>query len=211
MANDPGYIYIGGYFHYSGKNIASVLTEKKVGKSINPPAREQALNSTKFTIGYAMLRSWQVDSMSKVEQMLHRILPDRLNGEWFEDKDDTLLSRVSGFMEVYGSTLVSLDISDLDKEEREYVTTNSIRDRISELAGQVFTCAKEGVTITIEVLPNKQFLCKENNKVYVDTPNQAFKDLWGNGKVSGVHYRNAWSTLKNSSGHSMDQELALLK
>lgn len=208
MANDPGYIYVGGYFHCSGKPVP---LDKKVGKSINPPAREQALNSTKFTIGYAMLRSWQVDSMSKVEKMLHRILPDRLNGEFFDDDEDTLLERVSGFMEVYGATLVSLDTSQLDKEEREYVTTNSIRDRISELAGQVFTCAKEGVTITIEVLPNKQFSCKENNKIYDDTPNKAFKDLWGNGKVTGVHYRNAWSTLKNSFGRSMDQELALLK
>lgn len=212
MDIDTGYIYIGGYYHYHNKDI-STLTEKKIGKSINVPSRETALNSTKFTIGYTMIKYWAVDSMSRVEKLLHNVLPERLNGEWFED-DGTLVERVSKFMDVYGAQEQRMETTELDTNARAMVTSYSGREQVANLAGQTFSYAKKAldggeIKVSFVVNPDGTFYCPENGKTYENSPHSAFCELW-HGKVVGEAKCNVWQAPRNSRGKSMDQELAIL-
>ena len=211
---DPGYIYVGGYYHYSGKDISS-LTEKKVGKSINVPSRENALNSTKFTIGYTMIKYWQVDSMSRVEKMLHAILPERMQGEWFEDTDGMLVERVSKFMDIYGASEQNVNPTELEPAAVKFIASNKSRDRVAELAGQTFTQSKNDtngnpIKVSFTVNADGTFTCHENGKTYDTSPHSAFCELWAN-RVTGEAKTNVWTGPRNENNRSMDQELSLLK
>jgi hypothetical protein len=206
--NDPGYIYIGAYFHHHGKDLSN-LTEKKIGKSINIPLRENSLNSTKFTIGYTMLKYWYVENMSIVEKSLHAILPNRLNGEWFEDEDDTLVNRVSKYMTLIGGIEKNIDVTDLDPIAKNLIKSAKDRSRIIELAGQQFTYTRENITVTIEITNTGEFKCLQTNTIY-NTPGAPFNELWKNKLTNLTYTINAWVTPKNDRGNSIDQELTLL-
>ena len=205
--NDPGYIYIGQYYHHHGKDLSN-LTEKKIGKSINVPSRENALNSTKFTIGYTMIKYWAVDSMSQIEKAIHAILPNRLNGEWFEDSDDTLIDRVSKFMIVIGGVEQTVDTVDLEPLAKQLVESAKDRSRVAELAGQHFTYAREGISITVEITPDGNFKHLGTGIEYPN-PSSPFWRSW-EGKISGSSSINGWTTPKNTQGRSIDQELEML-
>ena len=113
------YIYIGTYYHTRHKGTISVIDEsgnyvtleKKIGKTINLEDREYSLNRTKSQIGYTFLKAWKTDNQTdKVELAIHDILSNvRSEGEWFQDDDDTLVDRISGFMNRMGFPEVSLD------------------------------------------------------------------------------------------------------
>jgi hypothetical protein len=204
MNDISGYIYIGQYFHRHGKTLDS-LTEKKIGKSVDVPARENSLNSTKFTIGYTMIKYWKVSDMDKTEKQLHAILPNRLTGEWFEDEDNSLIDRVSKFMSVSGAIEQSVNTSEMDCVEKNVVkTANKDRSRVSELAGQKFSCStKEGKEVTIEITNLGKYKCVQNQKEF-DNPNAAYTSLIGGSGISG------YTRPKNLHGRSIDDELELL-
>jgi T5orf172 domain len=205
--NDCGYIYIGTYFHHHGKDLSN-LTEKKIGKSINVPNRENALNSTKFTIGYTMIKYWAVEEMSKVEKSLQAILPNRLNGEWFEDNDETLVDRVSKFMEIVGGKEENVTTNDIDPIAKKIIQSAKDRSRVAELAGQQFTYTREGITVTVEITPDGEFKNLATGSVY-GNPSSPFWRSW-EGIITGSSSINGWAAPKNAVGRSIDQELALL-
>ena len=120
------YIYLGKYFHKSGKELSD-LTEKKIGLTKNLQDRERNLNSTKFTIGYTFVRAWETaDDTNKVEKSLHAILDDvRMDGEWFEDSYNTLIGRVSKFMSIQGYPEVDLNDSSDEIEKKAIESTNN--------------------------------------------------------------------------------------
>ena len=113
------YIYLGRYYHKSGKELSD-LTEKKIGLTKNLDNRERELNSTKFTVGYTFVRAWETGADTfKVEKSLHAVLDDqRMNGEWFEDTSNTLVSRVAKFMNIQGYPEVPLSG---DEEEKKAI------------------------------------------------------------------------------------------
>ena len=208
MASDPGYVYIGQYYHYHGKDLGS-LTEKKIGKSINVPNRESALNSTKFTIGYTMIKYWAVDSMSQIEQALHAILPNRLNGEWFDDDEDcTLIGRVSKFMAILGCVEQTVNTVDLEPAAKRLIKSAKDRSRVAELAGQQFSYTREGISVTIEIASDGMFKNVATGLIY-DNPSSSFWRSW-EGKITGASSINGWSSPKNAQGRSIDNELELL-
>jgi hypothetical protein len=208
---DTGYIYIGQYFHKRGKDLSN-LTEKKIGKSSNPPDRENALNSTKFTIGYTMVKVWAVENMSQIEKALHSILPNRLDGEWFEDEDDTLIDRITKFMTHIGGVEQPTDLSKLDMVEQQAIkSTNSKignRNRVGDLAGQKFTYCREDIPVTIEITSQGKFKNLETGIEY-DAPTAPFWRSW-DGKITGSTSINGWKQPKNDQGRSIDAELAIL-
>lgn len=120
------YIYLGKYFHKSGKELLD-LTEKKIGLTKSLEDRERNLNSTKFTIGYTFVRAWETaDDTNKVEKSLHAILDDvRMDGEWFEDSNNSLISRVSKFMSIQGYPEVDLNDSSDEIEKKAIESTNT--------------------------------------------------------------------------------------
>jgi hypothetical protein len=103
------YIYFGKYFHRHGKDISNA-NEIKVGKTINLSQRESQLNNTKMTIGYTIVKAFETgEDTDKVEKQLHAILPNRLDGEWFDqDEEDPIISRGTKFMLVSGYPEVDL-------------------------------------------------------------------------------------------------------
>lgn len=113
------YIYIGQYYHKHGLDLQELgITEKKIGLTKDLNDREKALNSTKMTIGYVVAAAWKVDDMRKVESALHNILAhDRLDGEWFTDREGDLIQRVDKHIATLElGTRVGLNInSEVDK------------------------------------------------------------------------------------------------
>lgn len=209
MNDISGYIYIGQYFHRHGKTLDS-LTEKKIGKSVDVPARENSLNSTKFTIGYIMIKYWKVSEMDKTEKQLHALLPDRLSGEWFEDEDDSLIDRVSKFMSVSGNIEQSVNTSDMDCVEKNLVSAaNKDRSRVSELAGQRFFAKRNAIQATAEITADGKFKCVETDEIYT-SPSTLFTKTWKAMGASGPCTINGWDA-KNEHGQSITDVLASLQ
>ena len=109
-----GYVYIGEHYDSAGRPL--VLSDKKIGFTIDPPSRENSWSKTKSPYLYRHIKSYYVDDMFKVEKLLHAILNSRnTNGEWFEDEKNTLVSDFTNFMEIYGGVLFQPEVKTLEK------------------------------------------------------------------------------------------------
>lgn len=149
--SNKGFIYVGQYYHKAGLNLQELgITEKKVGKTINLSQRERGLNSTKMTIGYTIVAAFEVPSMEIAEKTIHYLLEhDRLDGEWFTDKDGSLVNRVRKYMILNGYSEVSLGDDDTEdvmanrtrretqKSKTEFTDKVSINGVIVEGSGPV--------------------------------------------------------------------------
>tara|TARA_R110000868_G_scaffold61727_5_gene187386 strand:+ start:176 stop:781 length:606 start_codon:yes stop_codon:yes gene_type:complete len=163
-----GYIYLGEYYDLMGREFP--LSDKKIGKSINPVDRENQLNRTKSPIGYKIITVFKVDQMDKVEKMLHAILDSRrLHGEWFKDDEDTLTGEFINFMNIYGAT--SAQLTDL-KEEIIQVTDVRLVT-IANSFGKDTMLVRTYKGIDYEVLLDKNGLLHFNGEIF-DTPNKFY-------------------------------------
>lgn len=93
------YLYIAEYRdRFDGK----CPSHKKIGIANHVPARMSSISDTKGTIFVFALSIWEAvseESMQKAELSLHQRFSDRrLNGEWFSDKEGTLVSEVNAFL-----------------------------------------------------------------------------------------------------------------
>jgi hypothetical protein len=198
------YIYIGTYYHTRQKGILSIvnddgeyfLLEKKIGKTVDINQRETSLNRTKSPIGYTMLRVWNTgENTDKIEKGLHAVFDDvRSEGEWFEDPQNTLIDRVSAYMEIHGYPDVSL--SEDEEIISEAITTRQTKNKWSNwnsIIGKTFYARK----IEITCLSEDQWRCENTGEV-TDSANKAF----GLGaKVVGIRPRqNVWSMREKISG-----------
>jgi len=163
-----GYIYLGEYYDVMGREFP--LSDKKIGKSINPVDRENQLNRTKSPIGYKIITVFKVDQMDKVEKMLHAILDSRrLHGEWFKDDEDTLTGEFINFMNIYGAT--STQLTDL-KEENIQVTDVRLVTIVNSF-GKDTMLVRTYKGIDYEVLLDKNGLLHFNGEIF-DTPNKFY-------------------------------------
>lgn len=200
------YIYIGTYYHTRHNGILSVVQdgeyvtlEKKIGKTIDINQRETSLNRTKSPIGYTMLRAWNTgENTDKVEKGLHAVFDDvRSEGEWFEDPQDTLIDRVSAYMEIHGYEDVPL--SEDDEIISDAITRQNKNTKWSNwnnLIGKTFYARK----VEITCLGENQWCC-ENTGEIADSANKAF----GLGaKIVGIlPAQNVWSMREKISGKSL--------
>ena len=70
-------------------------------------SRLQQISNTKSPIKAQCIAAWKHDDARSVENAIHLILDDnRVEGEWFYDKDDTLVERMQPIMELVGATEV---------------------------------------------------------------------------------------------------------
>jgi|TARA_R110002074_G_scaffold62368_2_gene149980 hypothetical protein len=104
------YVYLMKNFDRLGRDIGELATDKKIGKSVNPPQREKQLNPTKHPLGIALFKCWRTDdSTHQHEKGIHAMLADwNVDGEWFSDIDDTLTGRLGKYMEIWGCKEVDL-------------------------------------------------------------------------------------------------------
>lgn len=199
------YVYIGTYFHVRHTGILSVIQngeyitlEKKIGKTKDLSSRQNDLNRTKSPIGYTMLCAWMVGGdTDKIEKALHKLLDNiRLDGtEWFSDDDDTLIGRVTNFMETMGYQKVQFG-------EEQAVIADKINTskwaNEQKLVGMTFSARD----VSIQCIGVKQWKLVGSEDIY-ETANKAF--------VTGLHRRgrggkcqqNVWDVKEVNSGKTI--------
>ena len=89
-------------------------------------SRLQQISNTKSPIKAQCIAAWQHSNAKAVETAMHLLLDDnRVEGEWFYDKDDTLVERMQPMMELLGA-------KELEIEGAEDSYTKNILKRESE-------------------------------------------------------------------------------
>ena len=185
-----GYIYLGE--HYDVLNREVGISDKKIGLSINPISREQALTKTKSPIRYRIVAVYMVDNMRKVEKMLHSILDSRrVFGEWFKDDDDTLEGDFINFMNAYGAEVYNIE--EVKTEQNILVTDNRLKD-VVEKHGAPLNLVRKYLGIEYDVVLDERGLLHFAGNVF-DTPNK----LYNNGIVFHVKKKRGGSGTNNLS------------
>jgi hypothetical protein len=104
-----GFIYIGEYYHKHGKELS--LTEKKLGKTRDLSDPSLAVSSEDLTIGYAIKQAYSVQDVDMTFDLITAFIDaDRLTGEWFEDHNNTLKSRIEKFVVTMGGMKIDSDV-----------------------------------------------------------------------------------------------------
>ncbi len=90
---------------------------KKVGitgsGSATLSTRLQQISNTKSPIKALCVAAWEHKDARTVETALHSFMEDsRVEGEWFLDKDNTLVERMVPIMELIGASPITLEESD---------------------------------------------------------------------------------------------------
>lgn len=76
-------------------------------------SRLQQISSTKSPIQAQCIAAWSHADAKAVETALHLLLDDnRVEGEWFYDKDDTLVERMQPMMELLGAQKITIEGAD---------------------------------------------------------------------------------------------------
>ncbi len=119
------YVYVLTHTHRN-ENAQKYLTDKKIGKTDNPKERKRSLTLGPVEIVYLRLWEVQVDKVEVVEKFLQsRFKENHIIGEWYEDPDNKLLSKVDE--EINLIKLLGIDIKPvslpLKADRREAVTT----------------------------------------------------------------------------------------
>ena len=73
-------------------------------------SRLQQISNTKSPIKAQCIAAWQHTDAKSVETAMHLLLNDnRVEGEWFYDKDDTLVERMKPMMELLGAKEMEIE------------------------------------------------------------------------------------------------------
>jgi hypothetical protein len=107
---NANYVYMMKNFDRLGRDIGVLATDKKIGKSVNPPQREKQLNPTKHPLGIALYKLFRTDNFTHQHEKGLQVLLRNANidGEWFSDEDDTLTGRVTKYFEIWGCPEIEL-------------------------------------------------------------------------------------------------------
>ncbi len=75
-------------------------------------SRLQQISNTKSPIKAQCIAAWEHSDARAVENALHMLLDDsRIEGEWFLDKDDTLVERMQPIMGLIGARELPIEQS----------------------------------------------------------------------------------------------------
>lgn len=105
-------------------------------------SRLQQISNTKSPIKAQCIAAWQHTDARAVETALHLLLDDnRVEGEWFYDKEDTLVERMQPMMELLGAIEIEIEGAEdsytkniLKKEsDSKSVSNQTLLGEISEL------------------------------------------------------------------------------
>tara|TARA_R110002110_G_scaffold415748_1_gene654855 strand:- start:96716 stop:97423 length:708 start_codon:yes stop_codon:yes gene_type:complete len=105
-------------------------------------SRLQQISSTKSPIKAQCIAAWEHEDARAVENALHMLMEDsRIEGEWFLDKEDTLVERMQPVMALIGAKEVAIEqsndaytLSVIKKEaEAQKHTDHILLGEISEL------------------------------------------------------------------------------
>lgn len=108
-------------------------------------SRLQQISNTKSPIQAQCIAAWQHNDAKAVENAMHLLLDDnRVEGEWFFDKEDTLVERMQPMMELLGATEIKIEGAEdaytknvLKKEsESKSASNKTLLGEISELLNE---------------------------------------------------------------------------
>lgn len=131
------HIDIGGYVDIPYKKVGITGAGKATLTS-----RLQQISNTKSPIKAQCVAAWEHQDAKAIESALHSLMEDsRVEGEWFLDKEDTLVERMRPIMELIGATELAIEESDdvytktiLQKEEdAQQKTSHILLGEISKL------------------------------------------------------------------------------
>lgn len=75
-------------------------------------SRLQQISNTKSPIKAQCIAAWEHEDARSVENALHMLMEDsRIEGEWFLDKEDTLVERMQPIMELIGAKEIAIEQS----------------------------------------------------------------------------------------------------
>lgn len=121
-------------------------------------SRLQQISSTKSPIKAQCIAAWEHHDARAVENAIHQLLDDsRVEGEWFLDKDDTLIERMQPIMDLLQAKEITIEGSQdsytreiLEREDQSKSAANkTLLAEISELlnAPMRSSIRKHGLTL----------------------------------------------------------------
>jgi len=132
-------------------------------------SRLQQISNTKSPIKAQCIAAWEHTDSKAVESALHLLLDDnRVEGEWFYDKDDTLVERMQPIMDL-------LQASEIEIEGADDTYTKSVLKKESDsksasnqsLLGAVSELLKEPLRTSIRKAGPTFFSDKTNLTYYI--------------------------------------------
>ncbi len=130
------HIDIGGHIDIPYKKVG--ITGKG---SATLDSRLQQISNTKSPIKAQCVAAWEYADAKKLEDALHLLLEDnRVEGEWFYDKEDSLVDRMHPIMELIGAEEIQIKESDDVYTKSIMQKENSAREQsdhvlLGEIAG----------------------------------------------------------------------------
>jgi len=163
------------------QNIIYVMRHIDIGGNVDIPykkvgvtgsgnatlsSRLQQISSTKSPIKAQCIAAWEHGDARAVENALHMLLDDsRIEGEWFLDKDDSLVERMQPIMSLIGARELPIEQSDdpytksvlqkevEEKQKSDHILLGEISDLLerplrssSRLAGPTFFSDEKQLT-----------------------------------------------------------------
>jgi hypothetical protein len=129
-------------------------------------SRLQQISNTKSPIKAQCIAAWEHEDARAVENALHMLMEDsRIEGEWFLDKEDTLVERMHPIMELIGAKKIAIEQSNdaytqsiikkevEAKQQSDHILVGEISDLLdkplrssSRLAGPTFFSDEKQLT-----------------------------------------------------------------
>ena len=134
-------------------------------------ARLQQISNTKSPIKAQCIAAWEYNDAKAVENAIHLLLEDnRVEGEWFYDKDDTLVERMQPMMELLGATEIDIEGSD-DSYTKNFLKKESASKSAANqtLLGNIVELLAEPLRTSIRVAGPTIFSEKTNLTYYINS------------------------------------------
>jgi hypothetical protein len=134
-------------------------------------SRLEQISSTKSPIKAQCIAAWEHEDARAIENALHLLLEDsRVEGEWFLDKNDTLVERMQPIMELIGAK--ELEIPGAEDSYTKSVLRKedeSKKDAHHSLLGEISGQLKEPLRTDIRKAGPTLFSDKTNLTYYVNS------------------------------------------
>jgi len=205
MNNQHTIVYVMRHIDIGG-NID--IPYKKVGitsaGNATLTSRLQQISNTKSPIKAQCIAAWEHHDAKAIENAIHMLLEDsRIEGEWFLDKDDSLVERMQPIMELLGAKEIIIE-----GEEDSY--TKSVLKKENEskslsnqaLLGEISEMLKEPLRTSIRKSGPTFFSDKTNLTYYVGYRKS------GNHNLSIGRSKENYDTLKSfleQNGYDVEQ------
>jgi len=132
-------------------------------------SRLQQISSTKSPIKAQCIAAWEHSDAKAIENALHILLEEnRVEGEWFYDKDDSLVERMQPIMELLNAKEITIEGSN-DNYTKNILKKESDSKSLSNqtLLGEISELLKEPLRTSIRKAGPTFFSDKTNLTYYI--------------------------------------------